>query len=165
MIHSSSKIVFQCKHDITGFLLLFVFILMAYASCGQVLFGGYDEQFRNGLTSVMTMLRWTVGDIRTKEATYSKEIWIYYISFIILVYIILLFSFRAIIINTFTKIKKVVELSRNRLYDTLYLYFRDFSDWLYWFIWRKRIVRPQLDIDARQESAEDFLNQEDLKIK
>lgn len=77
----------------------------------------------------------------------------------------LLLCFRAIIIDTFTKIKKIVELRQSRLSDTLFMYFRDFSDWLYFLIWRKRIVRPQLDIDARQEPAEDFLIQEDLKIK
>lgn len=135
---------------------------MAYASCGQLLFGGYDEQFGNGFTSILTMLRCTVGDIRSKEATESKEIaiCIYYLSFIILVYMILLLSFRAIIMNNFSKIKKLFESSQSRLYDTLHLYMRDLFDWISWRMWSKRKVRPYLDIDIRGEPADDLLLQE-----
>lgn len=135
---------------------------MAYASCGHLLFGGQDEHFRNGFTSVMTMLRWTVGDFKQAPASIGITMQIYFLSFIILVYIILLLSFRAIIINTFLKFNKVVGQRPNRLKDAIYLYFRDFYDWVYWLISRKKKVRPYLDIDARQEvqTTDDLLLQE-----
>lgn len=135
---------------------------MAFASCGQLLFGGQTEQFRNGFTSVMTMLRWTVGDFKQAPASIGIIMQIYFLSFIILVYIILLLSFRAIIINTFLKFNKVVGQRPNRLKDAIYLYLRDLHDCLYWLILRKQRVRPYLDIDARQElqATDDLLLQE-----
>lgn len=110
------------------------------------------------------MVRWTVGGFHTKEAPRSNGITmqIYFLSFIILIYILLLLSFKAIIINTFLNVNKVVERRPYRLMDTIYLYIRDFNDWLYWLISRKQKVRPYLDIDARQEqqTTDDLLLQE-----
>lgn len=135
---------------------------MAYASFGHLLFGGQAEQFRNGFTSVMTMLRWTVGDFEQAPVSIGIIMQFYFLCFIILVYIILLLSFKAIIINTFLMVNKKVGQRSCRLTDAIYFYFRDFYDWLNWFISRKQKVRPYLDIDARQEiqTTDDLLPQE-----
>lgn len=139
---------------------------MAFASCGQLLFGGQAEHFRNGFTSVMTILRWTVGDFKHAHVSIGIIMQLYFLCFIILVYIILLLSFKAIIINTLFKVNKVVGERSSRLTDAIYLYFRDFCDWLYWLISRKQKVTPYLDIDARQkiQAGDDLLRQETAEV-
>ncbi|KAH8377221.1 hypothetical protein KR093_004325 [Drosophila rubida] len=151
------RVIHASKREITGFLLLFFTISMAYTQCGMVLFGGMDPQFRNMLSSIVTIVRWTVGNSNFADMSYSNIVItrIYYISFVIVVFIILLFAFQAIINDTYDEIKHIALTRPSQLGKVLKLYFRSLCDLLYFVVCGKRKRRPPIDVDAKAELESD----------
>ncbi|KAM8716787.1 hypothetical protein ACLKA7_003626 [Drosophila subpalustris] len=150
MLHKSKK-------EITGVLLILFAVFMAYAQCGMTLFGGNDPQFRNLLTSILTMMRWTVGNTQNdKMPNFSQSItWIYYVSYVIFVHIMLLFSFQAIMINIYDEVKQVAMTRPSQLGTVIALFLRNICDKFCLLICVKRRQRSPVDLDAKGEYESD----------
>lgn len=123
----------------------------------MTLFGGNDPQFRNMLTSLLTMVRWTVGNLQYERMAKCNQIttWIYTMSFVILVRIMLMFSFHAIMINTFDMVKQIVMIRPSQFGVVIKLFFRDLYDLLCRVACDKRKQRDSIDLDAKGEYETD----------
>ncbi|XP_064551367.1 polycystin-2-like protein 2 isoform X2 [Drosophila montana] len=142
--------------EMVGFLLMFFAMLMAYAECGRALFGDKDEQFYNLESSILTMMRWVVGD-SMYDSFKMKELkaGIYYMSFVIIVYALLLFAFLVIINCTYDEIQSSMQTRASKLGLLIRLFFRSLYDLLYFIFCGKRKKRAKDDEDLKSELASD----------
>lgn len=71
---------------------MFLIVFLAFAELGVLLFGSQNGDFRDLLTSVTTMLRFILGDFDYTEIEKANRFLgpIYFISYIIFVFFILL---------------------------------------------------------------------------
>ncbi|XP_034474307.1 polycystic kidney disease 2-like 2 protein [Drosophila innubila] len=99
------------------------------------------------------MVRWTVGNAQYDKMPKYNQIttWIYYISFVIFVYIMLMLSYQAIVINTYDEVKQVVMTRPSQLGTVIKLFIRDIYDLIYLLVCGKRKQRPLIDLDVKSE--------------
>ncbi|XP_064551366.1 polycystin-2-like protein 2 isoform X1 [Drosophila montana] len=150
------NVVRESTSEMVGFLLMFFAMLMAYAECGRALFGDKDEQFYNLESSILTMMRWVVGD-SMYDSFKMKELkaGIYYMSFVIIVYALLLFAFLVIINCTYDEIQSSMQTRASKLGLLIRLFFRSLYDLLYFIFCGKRKKRAKDDEDLKSELASD----------
>lgn len=75
-----------------GFSLMFGIVFLAYAQLGLLLFGTKHPDFRNFLTSILTMIRMILGDFQYNLIEQANRVLgpIYFLTYILLVFFILL---------------------------------------------------------------------------
>lgn len=139
-----------------GFLLMFIAVGMAYAECGMTFFGHNDKQFYNLESSLLTMVSLVVGEFRFDSFKVKEtKTRIYFMSFVIIVYALLLFAFLAIINCTYDEIQASMKTRAFKLGLVIRLFFRSLYDLIYYIFCGKRKKRVKHDKDMKSELATD----------
>ncbi|XP_017156666.1 polycystic kidney disease 2-like 2 protein isoform X1 [Drosophila miranda] len=107
----------RCSKDLIGFSIMFGIVFLAYAQLGLLLFGTEHPDFNNFLTSVLTMIRMILGDFQYNLIQQSNRVLgpIYFLTYIVLVFFILLNMFLAIIMQTYNSVKNEITQGRSQL--------------------------------------------------
>nr|ASU06176.1 polycystic kidney disease 2 protein [Drosophila simulans]ASU06177.1 polycystic kidney disease 2 protein [Drosophila simulans]ASU06180.1 polycystic kidney disease 2 protein [Drosophila simulans]ASU06181.1 polycystic kidney disease 2 protein [Drosophila simulans] len=132
----------RCSKDLAGFSLMFGIVFLAYAQLGLLLFGTKHPDFRNFITSILTMIRMILGDFQYNLIEQANRVLgpIYFLTYILLVFFILLNMFLAIIMETYNTVKGEITQGRSHLGSYIY---RKLSGMLYWITHCGRKRRPQ----------------------
>ncbi|XP_034140591.1 polycystin-2-like [Drosophila guanche] len=142
----------RCSKDLAGFSLMFGIVFLAYAQLGLLLFGTKHPDFHNFVTSVLTMIRMILGDFQYNLIEQANRVLgpIYFLTYILLVFFILLNMFLAIIMETYNSVKSEITQGRSQLGSYIY---KKLAGALYWIIHcgRKRRAHPnRLTISANE---------------
>ncbi|XP_054085331.1 polycystic kidney disease 2-like 2 protein isoform X2 [Zeugodacus cucurbitae] len=110
-----------CFRDLLGFGVMFGIVFLAYAQLGLLLFGNVHHDFRNFKESLLTMIRMILGDFDYEGIEAANRVLgpIFFLTYILLVFFILLNMFLAIINDTYSSVKSDIRGGRN--YLTTYL--------------------------------------------
>ncbi|XP_050302328.1 polycystic kidney disease 2-like 2 protein [Anthonomus grandis grandis] len=103
----------RCAMDILGFCVMFFVAYFAYAELGYLVFGSEVDDFRSFGEAMFTLLRTILGDFDYGAIRQSNWIIapIYFLSFIILVFFVLLNMFLAIINDTYVDVKTDIAIA------------------------------------------------------
>ncbi|XP_043950395.1 polycystic kidney disease 2-like 2 protein isoform X2 [Drosophila biarmipes] len=146
----------RCSKDLAGFSLMFGIVFLAYAQLGLLLFGTKHPDFRNFITSILTMIRMILGDFQYNLIEQANRVLgpIYFLTYILLVFFILLNMFLAIIMETYNTVKGEITQGRSHLGSYIY---RKLAGMLYWITHcgRKRRPEPQRTDDDDKEAEQD----------
>ncbi|XP_011194256.2 polycystic kidney disease 2-like 2 protein [Zeugodacus cucurbitae] len=98
----------RCYRDLLSFVLIFLIIFLSYAMLGMLLFGHAHEDFFVFPIAFWSVMRMVLADFDYVGVEQANPVLapIYFFSFIIIVYFILINMFLAIIYDTFRDIKK-----------------------------------------------------------
>ncbi|SPP86303.1 polycystic kidney disease 2-like 2 protein [Drosophila guanche] len=133
----------RCSKDLIGFSILFGIVFLAYAQLGLLLFGAEHPDFHNFVTAVLTMIRMILGDFQYNLIQQSNRVLgpIYFLTYIVLVFFILLNMFLAIIMQTYNAVKNEITQGRSQLASYVY---KKLSAAFYWVTHcgRKRRLLP-----------------------
>ncbi|XP_017065358.2 uncharacterized protein LOC108104034 [Drosophila eugracilis] len=148
----------RCSKDLAGFSLMFGIVFLAYAQLGLLLFGTKHPDFRNFITSILTMIRMILGDFQYNLIEQANRVLgpIYFLTYILLVFFILLNMFLAIIMETYNTVKSEITQGRSHLGSYIY---KKLANMLYWITHcgRKRRPQPQAS-EAEDKNAEQEAN-------
>ncbi|CAH1104598.1 unnamed protein product [Psylliodes chrysocephalus] len=113
----------NCVVDILGFSLMFFIIFFAYAELGYLLFGNQVEGFSSFNIAMFTLLRTILGDFDYQEIEEANRILapIYFLSYIFLVFFVLLNMFLAIISDTYADVKTEIAVAPNEMHMLEYI--------------------------------------------
>ncbi|XP_044747835.1 polycystic kidney disease 2-like 2 protein [Coccinella septempunctata] len=113
----------KCTWDIMGFSIMFFIIFFAYSELGFLLFGSQVRDFRTFGHSMFTLLRTILGDFDYGVIEEAHRILapIYFLSYIFLVFFVLLNMFLAIINDTYADVKTELAIAPTELQMTDYL--------------------------------------------
>ncbi|XP_022230207.2 polycystic kidney disease 2-like 2 protein [Drosophila obscura] len=143
----------RCSKDLTGFSIMFGTVFLAYAQLGHLLFGTEHPDFHNFVTSVLTMIRMILGDFQYNLIQQSNRVLgpIYFLTYIVLVFFILLNMFLAIIMQTYNSVKNEITQGRSQLASYVY---KKLTGALYWITHcgRKRRILPARPTTAFKEA-------------
>ncbi|XP_033255735.1 polycystic kidney disease 2-like 1 protein [Drosophila miranda] len=133
----------RCSKDLAGFSLMFGIVFLAYAQLGLLLFGTKHPDFHNFVTSVLTMIRMILGDFQYNLIEQANRVLgpIYFLTYILLVFFILLNMFLAIIMETYNSVKSEITQGRSQLGSYIY---KKLAAAIYWIVHcgRKGRVQP-----------------------
>ncbi|KAH8260837.1 hypothetical protein KR038_005076 [Drosophila bunnanda] len=112
----------RCSKDLAGFSLMFGIVFLAYAQLGLLLFGTKHPDFRNFITSILTMIRMILGDFQYNLIEQANRVLgpIYFLTYILLVFFILLNMFLAIIMETYNTVKSEITQGSSNLGSYIY---------------------------------------------
>ncbi|XP_032592165.1 polycystic kidney disease 2-like 1 protein [Drosophila grimshawi] len=147
------KVVKEVTYEMGGFLLMFFAIIVAYAQCGMAFFEGHDKQFRDLTTSMLTMVRMLMCDFSYEDLFNMNHFVtrIYYLSFVVVVYAMLVFAMLAIVNSTYDEVRSFAQTRPTKLGLVIGLFFRSVYDRLYRLVRRKRKERVEYDQDVKGE--------------
>ncbi|CAH2002304.1 unnamed protein product [Acanthoscelides obtectus] len=113
----------QCAKDIVGFSLMFFIVFFAFSELGYLLFGSEVENFSSFGLAMFTLLRTILGDFNYDELERADRVLapIYFLSYIFLVFFVLLNMFLAIINDTYNDVKTEISIAPDELQMTEYL--------------------------------------------
>jgi len=105
----------RCALDIAGFFVMFIIIFVAYAQLGYLTFGSAVPDFYTFWEAVYTLFRIILGDFNFHALERANSIFgpIYFISYVVLVFFILLNMFLAIINDTYSEVKADMALQES----------------------------------------------------
>ncbi|KAH8319022.1 hypothetical protein KR067_004090 [Drosophila pandora] len=158
----------RCSKDLAGFSLMFGIVFLAYAQLGLLLFGTKHPDFRNFITSILTMIRMILGDFQYNLIEQANRVLgpIYFLTYILLVFFILLNMFLAIIMETYNSVKSEITQGRSHLGSYIY---KKLTGLLYWITHcgRKRRARaqgtPEEELDHNRET--EATNEEPYELR
>ncbi|XP_052852541.1 polycystic kidney disease 2-like 2 protein [Drosophila gunungcola] len=146
----------RCSKDLAGFSLMFGIVFLAYAQLGLLLFGTKHPDFRNFITSILTMIRMILGDFQYNLIEQANRVLgpIYFLTYILLVFFILLNMFLAIIMETYNTVKSEITQGRSHLGSYIY---KKLTGMLYWITHcgRKRRNQPPATESEEKEAEQD----------
>ncbi|XP_012159700.1 polycystic kidney disease 2-like 2 protein [Ceratitis capitata] len=98
----------KCYRDLLSFVLIFIILFFSYAILGMLLFGHTHEDFFVFPIAFWSVMRMVLSDFDYVGVEQANRVLgpIYFFSFILIVYFILINMFLAIIFDTFHDIKK-----------------------------------------------------------
>lgn len=111
----------QSASDLLGFLFMFAIVFTAYAQCGYLVFGALLRDFSTFPDSLFTLFRIILGDFDFFALEKSNPILgpIYFISFVLVVFFVLLNMFLAIVADTYSSVKNdAIVGSRGKIFGT-----------------------------------------------
>ncbi|XP_057670918.1 polycystin-2 isoform X2 [Diorhabda carinulata] len=113
----------KCALDILGFSMMFFIVFFAYSELGYLLFGNQVENFSTFGISMLTLLRAVLGDFNYEQISDANRILapMYFISYIFLVFFVLLNMFLAIINDTYADVKTEIAIAPNEMQMTEYI--------------------------------------------
>lgn len=105
----------RCAFDITGFLIMFMIIFIAYAQLGYLIFGSVVTDFSTFRESLFTLFRIILGDFDFHALERANRVLgpTYFISYVVLVFFVLLNMFLAIINDTYSEVKADMALQES----------------------------------------------------
>lgn len=133
---------------------MLLIFLMAYAECGLALFGVNDVKFcnlSNSLISIMSLAgrKFDYEEITDKNMVKTR---IYYTSFVLIVYVLLvLHASLGILLAAYDEVSVTVKTKKSKLTTVIHLFFLSLCDLLYLVFRRKRRVRKKVDLDEEGE--------------
>ncbi|NXS62310.1 PK2L2 protein, partial [Brachypteracias leptosomus] len=97
----------RCTKEIIGFAFMFFIIFFAFAQLGYLVFSSQVEEFSTFQNCIFTQFRIVLGDFNFEAIEAANRILgpIYFITFVILVFFILLNMFLAIINDTYSAVR------------------------------------------------------------
>ncbi|CAG9853679.1 unnamed protein product [Phyllotreta striolata] len=121
----------KCAMDMLGFSLMFFIIFFAYAELGYLLFGNQVEEFNSFHIAMFTLLRTILGDFDYQKIQEANRILapVYFLSYIFLVFFVLLNMFLAIISDAYGDVKTELNLAPKEMQMTEYIR-KHFSNFL-----------------------------------
>ncbi|XP_018574958.1 polycystic kidney disease 2-like 1 protein, partial [Anoplophora glabripennis] len=113
----------KCAWDILGFSVMFFIIFFAFAQLGYLIFGSQVESFSSFGKAMFTLLRTILGDFDYPEIEKANRILapIYFLSYIFLVFFVLLNMFLAIINDTYADVKTEIAIAPDEMQMTEYI--------------------------------------------
>ncbi|XP_033243673.1 polycystic kidney disease 2-like 2 protein isoform X1 [Drosophila miranda] len=125
----------RCSKDLAGFSLMFGIVFVIYARLGLLLFGSNHPDFYSLVISMLTMIRMILGDFRYNLIQESDRVIgpIYFITYILLVFFILLNIFLAIIMESYSSVKSGTDIHGTQLASFVY---RKLTGAVYWIYCR-----------------------------
>ncbi|CAG9823551.1 unnamed protein product [Phaedon cochleariae] len=129
----------KCASDILGFSVMFFIIFFAYTELGYLIFGSQVESFSSFGIAMFTLLRTILGDFDYHEIEQANRLLapFYFLSYIFLVFFVLLNMFLAIINDTYADVKTEIAIAPDELQMSGYLrrgfmrFFRKFGCFKY----------------------------------
>ncbi|KAH8371344.1 hypothetical protein KR093_007013, partial [Drosophila rubida] len=93
----------MAANDLGAFTIMFLITFTAYGNLGVLLFGGVSEYFKDFPTAFLTMVRIIVTDFNYFELEYVSPILgaIFFLSYVMIIYFVLLNMFLAIIVLSY----------------------------------------------------------------
>ncbi|XP_037884726.1 polycystin-2 [Glossina fuscipes] len=146
----------RCSKDLFGFAVMFFIVFLAYAQLGLLLFGASHPDFRDFGTSVITLMRMFLGDFEyqlIEEANYFLGP-IYFITYVLLVFFILLNMFLAIVNDTYAAVKLEITEGHTNLGDYVIHLWGNFRSTLKKCFQRRR--KEVVDADGEGKTAIDL---------
>uniref|UniRef100_A0A1I8MDB2 Polycystin cation channel n=1 Tax=Musca domestica TaxID=7370 RepID=A0A1I8MDB2_MUSDO len=124
----------RCAKDLCGFAVMFFIVFLAYAQLGLLIFGTSHPDFREFGISIITLMRMFLGDFEYELIEEANHILgpIYFLSYVLFVFFILLNMFLAIINDTYGTVKDEV----NQGYSKFGPYLAKILQKCFW--WRKK---------------------------
>nr|CAH7743777.1 unnamed protein product [Callosobruchus chinensis] len=113
----------QCSKDVVGFSLMFFIVFFAFSELGYLLFGSAVENFSSFGLAMFTLLRTILGDFNYDELERADRVLapIYFLSYIFLVFFVLMNMFLAIINDTYNDVKTEIAITPDELQMTEFL--------------------------------------------
>ncbi|XP_036328587.1 polycystic kidney disease 2-like 1 protein [Rhagoletis pomonella] len=108
----------KCYRDLLNFVVIFLILFLSYAVLGMLLFGDAHQDFVVFPLAFWSVMRMVLADFDYVAVERANRVLgpLYFLSFIIIVYFILINMFLAIIFDTFRDIKKIeIPLENNQL--------------------------------------------------
>lgn len=105
----------RCAADIAGFSVMFMIIFIAYAQFGYLVFGQTVYNFSAFPESLFTLFRIILGDFDFHELEQANYILgpIFFITYVFLVFFVLLNMFLAIINDTYSVVKEELSMKES----------------------------------------------------
>ncbi|XP_073814725.1 polycystic kidney disease 2 isoform X5 [Musca autumnalis] len=105
----------RCAKDLCGFAVMFFIVFLAYAQLGLLIFGTSHPDFRGFGIAIITLMRMFLGDFEYELIEEANHILgpIYFLSYVLFVFFILLNMFLAIINDTYGAVKDEVNQGRS----------------------------------------------------
>ncbi|CAG9768877.1 unnamed protein product [Ceutorhynchus assimilis] len=151
----------NCAKDIMGFSVMFFVAFFAYAELGYLVFGNEVDDFRSFGQSMFTLLRTILGDFDYDKIHNANWIVapIYFLTYIMLVFFVLLNMFLAIINDTYADVKTDIAIAPKEMEMTEYI------GSLYTFMKRKLGCKVKKDKDTQRPISTNIGQIRDALIK
>ncbi|XP_065358834.1 polycystin-2-like protein 2 [Calliphora vicina] len=123
----------RCAKDLFGFAVMFFIVFLAYAQLGLLIFGSSHPDFREFGVSVITLMRMFLGDFDYQLIEEANHVLgpIYFLTYVLFVFFILLNMFLAIINDTYGAVKSEVQIGRSDFGPYLKSLFQKFYMWCF----------------------------------
>ncbi|XP_053730690.1 polycystic kidney disease 2-like 1 protein [Synchiropus splendidus] len=110
----------RCAKDILGFAVMFFIVFFAYAQLGYLIFGTEVETFSTFVKCIFTQFRIILGDFDYDAIDRANRVLgpIYFVSYVFVVFFILLNMFLAIINDTYSEVKEELSSQKDELHFT-----------------------------------------------
>ncbi|KAM9804248.1 polycystin-2-like protein 1 [Neosynchiropus ocellatus] len=110
----------RCAKDILGFAVMFFIVFFAYAQLGYLIFGPEVETFSTFVKCIFTQFRIILGDFDYDAIDRANRVLgpIYFVSYVFVVFFILLNMFLAIINDTYSEVKEELSSQKDELHFT-----------------------------------------------
>ncbi|BFF96388.1 uncharacterized protein DMAD_13595 [Drosophila madeirensis] len=146
----------RCYKDLAGFSLMFGIVFLAYAQLGLLLFGTKHPDFDTFTTSILTMVRMILGDFQYKLIEQANRVLgpIYFLTYILLMFFILLNMFLAIIMETYNSVKGEITTGRSHLGSYVYRKLGLAFNWIFYCCLRRRAQRREIEAALAAEEEE-----------
>lgn len=107
----------RCASDIAGFAVMFFIIFVAYAQLGYLIFGTIVSDFNSFHESMFTLFRIVLGDFNFHELEEANRVMgpIFFMTYVFLVFFVLLNMFLAIINDTYSEVKADIALQQSEV--------------------------------------------------
>jgi polycystin 2 len=97
----------KCAKDVGGFTIMFLIIFLAYAQFGYLVFGTQIKDFSSVENCIFTLFRIVLGDFNFHELEEANRVLgpIFFMTYVFVVFFVLLNMFLAIINDTYSEVK------------------------------------------------------------
>ena len=105
----------QCGKDVASFFVMFAIVFLAFAQLGNLLFGTMVKDFDSFYESIFTLLRTILGDFDFHAIQKADRLLgpVFFMSYVLFVFFILMNIFLAIINDTYSLVKTEIAVQKN----------------------------------------------------
>ncbi|XP_063205527.1 polycystin-2-like protein 2 [Chroicocephalus ridibundus] len=142
----------RCDKDILGFAVMFFIIFFAYAQFGYLVFGSQVEEFSSFQNCIFTQFRIVLGDFNFEAIEAANRILgpVYFITFVFLVFFVLLNMVLAIINDTYSEVKADFQMITSEEIQIRDLFRQSCNKALV----KLKLKKPELDKNSSEETLE-----------
>ncbi|CAL1601105.1 unnamed protein product [Knipowitschia caucasica] len=112
-----STTISRCAKDLVGFAIMFFIIFLAYAQLAYLVFGTQVNDFSTFQDSILTQFRIILGDFDFSEIEETNPVLgpLYFTTYVIFIFFVLLNMFLAIINDTYSEVKADMSQQRSEM--------------------------------------------------
>ncbi|NWX79076.1 PK2L2 protein, partial [Alca torda] len=142
----------RCDKDILGFAVMFFIIFFAYAQFGYLVFGSQVEEFSSFQNCIFTQFRIVLGDFNFEAIEAANRILgpVYFITFVFLVFFLLLNMVLAIINDTYSEVKADFQMITSEEMQIRDLFRQSCNKALV----KLKLKKPKMDKNSSEENLE-----------